>query len=263
MSTSLHNEERRQFERLLRQQGMNRLGDRLAVLEAFLGCEEHLSASDLNQRLTVQGHNLEPEFVYDTLEMLTRFGLASCRRFDNQPDLYEHRHLGEHHDHLICTRCGSITEFHHPELEELKQGVAKEHGFHHLSHRLQIYGLCDKCRQRRTPSLPLTLASPGERVRVERLAGGEQAQRHLEDMGITLGSELEVISNGGGPMVVASGGTRLALGQGVAGKVQVSILGENGHDQGPHDDDHHHHHDRHADHDHQGPWARFKRSRHN
>jgi Fur family ferric uptake transcriptional regulator len=228
LTTNLHDEERRQFERLLRQQGMNRLGDRLAVLEAFLACEEHLSAEKLQKELAAQGRHLEPEFVASTLGMLTRFGLASCRHFDNQPDLYEHRHLGEHHDHLICTRCGSITEFHHPELEKLKHGVAEEHGFHHLSHRLQIYGLCAKCRERRTPTLPLTLASSGEKVRVERLAGGEQVQRHLEDMGIGVGSELEVITSGAGPMVVACGGTRLALGQGVAGKVQVSLLERNG-----------------------------------
>ena len=223
MSGNLHEEERRQFERLLRQQGINRLGDRLAVLEAFLASEEHQSAAQVSQRLAEQGHPLDNGLVAETLNMLTRFGLASCRRFDNQPDLYEHRHLGEHHDHLICTKCGAITEFHHPELEALKQKAAAEHGFHHLSHRLQIYGLCDKCRQQRTPTLPLTLASPGEKVRVERLAGGEQAKAHLSDLGINLGSELEVISTQGGPMVVALGGTRLALGQGVAAKVQVSL----------------------------------------
>ncbi|MCF8033307.1 MAG: transcriptional repressor [Desulfarculaceae bacterium] len=225
MSGNLHDEERRQFERLLRQQGINRLADRLAVLEAFLSSEEHQSAAQVNENLEASGRILEPGFVSETLEMLTRFGLASSRHFDNQPDLYEHRHLGEHHDHLICTKCGSITEFHHPELEELKQNAAAEHGFHHLSHRLQIYGLCDQCRKRRTPTLPLTLAAPGERVRVERMSGGEQSQRHLTDLGISLGGELEVISTSGGAMVVAVGGTRLALGQGVAAKVQVSLIG--------------------------------------
>ena len=225
MSGNLHDEERRQFERLLRQQGINRLADRLRVLEAFLANEEHQSADQVSGRLTQSGPPLEPEFVAATLDMLTRFGLASTRRFDNQPNLYEHRHLGEHHDHLICTKCGAITEFHHPELEKLKQAAAAEHGFHHLSHRLQIYGLCEACRQKRTPTLPLTLAAPGERVRVERLAGGEQSQRHLNDLGISLGSELEIISTQGGPMVVACGGTRLALGHGVAGTVQVSLMG--------------------------------------
>ncbi|MEW5913092.1 MAG: transcriptional repressor [Thermodesulfobacteriota bacterium] len=223
MRNGLHDEERRQFERLLRQQGVDRLGDRLAVLEAFLSVEDHLPAEKVQEILREQGRALEPAFVEGTLELLTRFGLANRRRFDGQPDRYEHRHLGEHHDHLICTACGSITEFHHPRLEALKEQAAAEHGFHHLSHRLQIYGLCDRCRRARKPTLPLTLASPGERVRVERLAGGEKVCSHLEGMGITLGSELEVISNAGGPMVVAVRGARLALGQGVASKVQVSL----------------------------------------
>ncbi len=225
LSGNLHDEERRQFERLLRQQGVDRLGDRLAVLEAFLGSEEHLSAAGVQGLLETSGHMLEPAFVEETMGLLTRFGLASRRRFDDQPDRYEHRHLGEHHDHLICTACGSITEFEHTPLEELKEQAAAEHGFHHLSHRLQIYGLCDQCRRARKPTLPLSLAAPGEKVRVECLSGGEKASRNLEEMGITVGSELEVISSGGGPMVVAARGTRLALGQGVAGKVQVSLNG--------------------------------------
>jgi Fur family transcriptional regulator, ferric uptake regulator len=223
LRNKLHNEERRQFERLLRQQGVDRLGDRLAVLEAFLSSEEHLSAAGVQALLEAGGHMLEPGFVEETMGLLTRFGLASRRRFDDQPDRYEHRHLGEHHDHLICTACGSITEFEHIPLEALKERAAAEHGFHHLSHRLQIYGLCEKCRSTRKPTLPLNLAAPGEKVRVERLRGGENARRHLEDLGIAVGSELEVISSGGGPMVVATRGTRLALGKGVAGKVQVSL----------------------------------------
>jgi len=225
MRNGLHDEERRQFERLLRQQGVDRLGDRLAVLEAFLSKEDHLSAEKVQEILRRQGRPLEPAFVESTLGLLTSFGLASRRRFDDQPDRYEHRHLGEHHDHLICTACGSITEFRHPQLEALKEQAAAEHGFHHLSHRLQIYGLCDRCRRSRKPTLPLSLASPGERVRVERLTGGEKARAHLEDLGITVGSELEVISRGGGPMVVAVRGARLALGQGVSSKVQVSLPG--------------------------------------
>ena len=43
MSQGLHQDEKRQFERLLRQQRMNRLGDRLAVVDVFLNSEEHLT----------------------------------------------------------------------------------------------------------------------------------------------------------------------------------------------------------------------------
>lgn len=222
MNQVLHQEERRQFERLLRQQRVNRVADRLAVLQAFLGSGEHMSASDCQGLLAASGTDLEPSLVAQTLDLLTRFGLATRREFEGGPPRYEHRHLGEHHDHLICTRCGSISEFHDPDLEALQQKVAQAQGFHPLRHALHIYGLCQECLASRQPSLPLALAAPGERLRVERLAGGQGLTCQLQDLGLQQGSELEVISSGGGSMVIAVKGCRVALGRGAAQKVMVS-----------------------------------------
>lgn len=224
MTNGLHNDERRQFERLLRQQRMDRLGDRMTVLETFLTSEDHHSAEGWHQLLKKDGKDLGTAFVTETLELLVKFGLATRRDFDGGPPMYEHRHLGEHHDHLICTACGSISEFHDPDLEAMKAQAAQQHGFHALRHKLQIYGLCEKCRSNRRPGMPLALASPGERLRVEELAGGPEAKRQLGELGLNLGTEVEVISANGGPMVLAVKGSRLAVGRGVAQKVLVSQL---------------------------------------
>ena len=102
--------------------------------------------------------------------------------------------------------------------------VAKERGFHCLRHRHQIYGLCQKCLAQRECARPLSMAAPGERLRIDSLAGGERAVRQLNDLGLTMGAELEVISCDGGPVVVAVGGARLALGRGLADKVRVTAL---------------------------------------
>lgn len=227
MAQSLHQEERRQFERLLRQQRVDRVYDRMAVVDCFLESEHHHTAEGWCRHLKNHEVSLEPEFITDTLEMLTKFGLAERRKFQGGPRRYEHRHLGEHHDHLICTSCGKIEEFHNPELEELKAKVAKDRGFSSLGHRLQIYGLCKACQAQRPPTMPLAMANQGERLKIQDITGGEKARRQLEDMGLSLGCELEVLSTGGGPMVVACRGTRLALGRGVARKVQVSRNNDN------------------------------------
>jgi len=199
----------------------------MSVLETFLTSEEHHSAEGWNQLLKQSGVDLGEAFVAETLELLVRFGLAMRREFEGGPTRYEHRHLGEHHDHLICTACGSISEFHDPDLEAMKAQAASQHGFHALRHKLQIYGLCENCRSARQPSMPLALAAPGERLRVEQLKGGQAAKRQLEELGLNLGTEVEVISANGGPMVLAVKGTRLAIGRGVAQKVLVSQLPDN------------------------------------
>lgn len=224
MSNGLHAAEKRQIERLLRRWRADRLADRMLVVEAFLTSEEHFTDEEWREVLTQRGVALEPGFVTETLDMLTQFGLATRQEFDGTRPRYEHRHLGEHHDHLICTRCRSIEEFHHPQLEALQHQIVVDHGFHHLRHKLQIYGLCRDCLADRKPALPLTLASPGERVRVERVNGGTDVSGHLAGMGITVGKELEVISSGKGPAVVAVQGSRMALGHGVAEKIHVSLL---------------------------------------
>lgn len=226
MSFALHQEERRQFERLLRQQRVDRTGDRLAVLEAFLSDQGHLSAEGLYLELKARGVDLEPFFVAQTLDLLTRFGLATRSEFEGGPPRYEHKHLGEHHDHLICTACGAISEFHNPELEALQESLAAQAGFLSLRHLLQIYGLCHNCQAVRETTLPLAMASAGERVRIARLACGEELGRQLMDLGLVIGAEVEVISCSGGPLVLAVKGSRMALGRGTAHKILIIPIGK-------------------------------------
>ena len=72
--------------------------------------------------------------------------------------------------------------------------------------------------------MPLVMASPGEKVRVVGLLGGKGVGHRLASMGLNQGAELEVIKSGGpGPMIVASGETRIALGHGMAKQIVVSI----------------------------------------
>ncbi len=196
----------------------------LRVFETFLECEEHISPEGLQEALVQKGR-LEPlERIHEALELFCRLGFAQKKEFLGQAPVYEHRHLGEHHDHLICTKCGRIQEFFLPHLEALQDEIAKRYGFKPLDHRLEIYGLCEKCQAARArPALPLVLVSSGEKVRVERFLGGSKMQQRLAAMGIFPGEELEVINNCG-PVIVSVKGTRLALGQGLAQKILVSPL---------------------------------------
>jgi Fur family ferric uptake transcriptional regulator len=129
-----------------------------------------------------------------------------------------------HHDHLICVRCGMILEFYSPEMETLQTAVSNERGFHALQHRMEIYGLCFRCSRKREPTVPLTLATPGEKVRIIGVMGGTGIEGRLRSMGLGRGVEVEVIKTSGpGPLIVASGESRIALGFGMAEKILVSM----------------------------------------
>ena len=69
---------------------------------------------------------------------------AQERHFDDGITRYEIEH--EHHDHLVCLRCGKIVEFECEPIETAQTEVAEEHGFHLLRHRHELYGHCPDCR---------------------------------------------------------------------------------------------------------------------
>jgi len=216
--------EKENFKSLLLEIGADRIEDRLNIIDVFLNTEGHISIEELYKLLRKKGYSYEKEFVQRCMEDMVRLGFAQKKQFEGKPILYEHRHLGRHHDHLICTKCGRIIEFKDDELEALQRKIANRYGFYMLQHKMEIYGLCSSCLVKRKPLMPLSLAKEGEMLIVREIVGGKGIREKLISMGIRVGSKIEVISNPGvGRLIIASGDTRLALGRGIANKILVSI----------------------------------------
>ena len=54
----------------------------------------------------------------------------------------------EHHDHLIDVRNGEVIEFRNEEIEKLQKLIARELGYKLVDHRLELYGIPLKDRER-------------------------------------------------------------------------------------------------------------------
>ena len=220
--TKIHSQEKEQFKELFVHADVDNFEDRYRILEVFLQGEDHITAEELAARLEKSGNRFSPEFIKDTLQLMCRFGFAQKNRFDNSQDRYEHRHLGDHHDHMICIKCRKIIEFSNDQLEALQLQIASAQGFHMLQHRMELYGICDQCFGQRVGRLPLVAARQGERLTIEEITGGSGARMRLITMGLRPGDVVDVITNlGDGQIVVALEGKRYALGRGLAQKVIV------------------------------------------
>ena len=109
-------------------------------------------------------------------------------------------------------------------MERLQLKIASNLGFHMLQHKMEIYGVCAECMERRSPLMPLDMAKSGEKVVIKDMAGGKNVSARLASMGLRSGDTLEIINNNGlGRLIVGHGPTRLALGRGVAQKIMVSL----------------------------------------
>jgi len=216
--------EKANFRILIEADGKDRIQDRLNIIGVFLEREEHITLEEMLHLLREEGYDFEPRFVKQCINRMVDLGFAQKKQFKGQPIRYEHRHLGKHHDHLICTKCGTIVEFADESMERLQIEIAAKSGFHMLQHRMDIYGLCSQCLSQRTPLMLLTMAKEGERVVIREIAGGRKKQARLTDMGLRPGHLIEIINNAGrGRIILAQGPTRLAIGRGMAEKIMVSI----------------------------------------
>lgn len=218
----IHNREKEQFKKLFKQEDIDSFEDRYKILEVFLQTERHVTADELVELLSENGLQFAPDFVRDTLKLMRRFGFASINRFDNGHVRYEHRHLGQHHDHMICIKCRNILEFEDEKLEKLQAEIAALYGFYMLQHQMEIYGICSECRKERAKLLPLVKAKQGERLEIKEITGGANARMRLLTMGLRIGDAIEVVTiPGKGPLVVASDFKRYVLGRGLAQKILV------------------------------------------
>jgi Fur family ferric uptake transcriptional regulator len=218
----IHIQEKKQFKNLFRQEHIDNIDERFKVLEAFLQTEKHVTVDELVEMLEDGGRHLTHEFVSESLNLLCRFGFAHKSRFDNGELRFEHRHLGQHHDHMICTKCRRILEFEDPQIEQLQIKAAAAHGFHMLQHKLEIYGICDQCLKERIKMMPLTQAKPGEQLVIREINGGAGVKMRLLTMGLRRDDKIEVITNNGqGQLAVAVDLKRYVLGRGLADKIIV------------------------------------------
>lgn len=218
----IHNHEKEQFKKLFKQEDIDDFEDRFKILEVFLQNEHHLTVGELTQRLNESGHPFTSDFVRDTLKSMCRFGFARRNRFDNGEVRYEHRHLGHHHDHMICTKCRNIYEFEDEQLENLQVQIAATHNFHMLQHKMEIYGICSNCLKDHIQPMPLVNAKQGERFEIKDFTGGATAHMRLLSMGLRIGDKIDVINNlDKGQLVIAVAHQRYVLGRGLAKKILV------------------------------------------
>ena len=139
----------RRFEQALRERGLKSTAQRDDIARVFFGAEGHLSVEELYAAVRRVNPRVGYATVYRTLKLLKECGLAAERHFDDGQARYEPLEAAQHHDHIICERCGKIVEFASEELERLQERIGRFLGFVVGRHRMELYGICAECREGR------------------------------------------------------------------------------------------------------------------
>ncbi|MBI4843735.1 MAG: transcriptional repressor [Nitrospirae bacterium] len=131
----------------IKTKGLKSTRQRDIIVTEFLKTEGHVTAEEFYRKINRRHKNIGFTTVYRTLKLLAESGLAAEQVFADNLTRYESLLGEEHHDHLICQKCGSITEFKDNKLENMQVKIADELGFQILNHKMEFYGYCSNCRK--------------------------------------------------------------------------------------------------------------------
>jgi Fur family ferric uptake transcriptional regulator len=112
------------------------------VAELIFTKKSHFEVQTLIKEVQAKHPEIGPATVYRSVNTLCEAGLLheSLQTHDGVT-LYE-AHEDEHHDHIVCTDCGEIFEFHDESIEDAQNKAIKKMGFVPAKHKHVIYAKC-------------------------------------------------------------------------------------------------------------------------
>jgi Fur family ferric uptake transcriptional regulator len=134
------------FRNYIQDKGLRNTHQRELILDAFLSTGAHITVDELFSLIKEKNPDIGYATVHRNLSLLCESGLAEEIKIGNQKTRYETIFGREHHDHLICIKCGRFIEVYDTKIEELQDKLAEANDFLSVRHKLEIYGYCKACR---------------------------------------------------------------------------------------------------------------------
>ncbi|HYD70630.1 Fur family transcriptional regulator [Azospirillum sp.] len=128
------------LETLCQEKGLKMTGQRRVISKVLSEAEDHLDVEEVHRRAVRIDPRISIATVYRTMRLLEDADVVEKVDFGDGRARYEEKR-GIHHDHLIDTSTGRVIEFTNPELEAMKERIARELGYRIVGHRLEIYGV--------------------------------------------------------------------------------------------------------------------------
>jgi len=118
---------------------------REAIARVLFESPRNFSADEVAAELGRRGERLGKATIYRTLALLVELGLATEHDFDEGFKRYQMQIGAARHDHLICTECGRVFSFDHPDVDRTLAAVAEAAGFSPLTRHIKVFGTCHEC----------------------------------------------------------------------------------------------------------------------
>jgi Fe2+ or Zn2+ uptake regulation protein len=129
----------------LRKRGFRVTAQRTILLETIAHKGGHLNVQEVyaEARKRLPGLNLAT--VYRTVESLREADLIDWYSPGSEPMQFELRDQEHPHGHLVCRKCGAVTDLDLSLVDSLSDDIRQASGFQMDRSHLTLQGLCEAC----------------------------------------------------------------------------------------------------------------------
>ncbi|MFH1782258.1 MAG: transcriptional repressor [Candidatus Omnitrophota bacterium] len=136
------------FIEYLKKKDLKLTDQRKEILDTFFKVDKHLSVEDLYVIVKKRDKTIGQATVFRTMKLLCEADIAKEVDLGDKIVRYEHKYGHDHHDHLICTKCGTFIEAVDERIEKLQEDLCKRFDFTPKRHKMDIFGFCKKCKSK-------------------------------------------------------------------------------------------------------------------
>jgi Fur family ferric uptake transcriptional regulator len=128
----------------LRRHGGRLTTARLALVDALLEADTHVTADDLAGMVQARHPEVHRSTIYRTLDALERAGVVDHVHLGHGRAVY---HLTDDpHQHLVCEACGDVVEVPSRLFDDLAARLRRRYGFAIRPDHFAVLGRCRACR---------------------------------------------------------------------------------------------------------------------
>jgi Fur family peroxide stress response transcriptional regulator len=129
----------------LKNSGVRITPQRHAIIEFLIESQSHPTADEIYKALEGKFPNMSVATVYNNLRALREVGMVKELTFGDSSSRFDY--VTSEHYHIICEKCGKMTDFHYDGLNSIHALVEKETGYSVTNHRMEVYGVCPSCKE--------------------------------------------------------------------------------------------------------------------
>jgi Fur family peroxide stress response transcriptional regulator len=148
-TTSFEQSKQQELRQLCRERGLPLTMQRRAILQALACRRDHPTADRLYEALHEALPALSRTTVYRVLETFVQWGLI--QKVESREARAHFDADCRNHCHLICLKCGQVSDFPGRILAAPQPPKMTEDGFEVIDYTVNLIGYCHRCRQRDKP----------------------------------------------------------------------------------------------------------------